>query len=283
LEPLLVERGNGQPARVASLSGSLRKRYGSDLAVPLRTDRPTVIANFVSTLDGVVSYDTPEAHGGGEISGFFEPDRLVMGLLRSVADAVLIGAGTLRAGTREKWTPDYIHPRSATDFASIRADLGLSAQPATVVVTASGELDARHGGISDPSIPVVVLTSNDGARRLRTLGLAAHVEVVALPGDRPAPRSMLDALNERGMSLVLCEGGPHVIGDLVSAGLVDELFLTVAPQLAGRTAAEPRLALIEGRAFTVADAPWGRLVDLRRSGSHLFTRYRFEGETNGDN
>jgi riboflavin biosynthesis pyrimidine reductase len=58
--------------------------------------------------------------------------------------------------------------------------------------------------------------------------------------------------------------------------LIDELFLTIAPQIAGRSESTPRLGLVEGAAFTVDAAPWSRLVDLRRSGDHLFARYRFE-------
>jgi riboflavin biosynthesis pyrimidine reductase len=288
IEPLIQDARlaggeNRRPgmARIAVLPPRLRDRYGSDLAIPLRVDRPTVIANFVTTLDGVVSYDTPEAHGGGEISGFFEPDRFVMGLLRSVADVVLIGAGTLRAGNREKWTPDHVHGPNAAAFAEIRASLGLAGQPTTAVVTASGELDLTHAGLSDPTIPVLLLTSERGAERLRREGVGAHVDIVPLGSDEADPRVALESLRSRGASVVLCEGGPHLIADFVGRQLIDELFLTVAPQIAGRSADAPRLSLLEGRAFRVADAPWARLVDLRRSGSHLFTRYTFEGASHG--
>jgi riboflavin biosynthesis pyrimidine reductase len=283
LEPLITESDTAERSRRANLPASLRDRYGSDLVVPLQTGRPTVIANFVSTLDGVVSYDTPEAHGGGEISGFFEPDRLVMGLLRSVADVVLIGAGTLRAGHREKWTPDYVHKPSAAAFAQIREGVGLSLQPTTAVVTASGDIDLTHEGLADTSVPVLILTTDGGAERLGRHDVAEHVDIVSLGADSVTPGAVLDALSARGGDLVLCEGGPHLIADFIGAKLVDELFLTIAPQIAGRSRDEPRLALVEGTSFTVAGAPWPRLVDLRRSGSHLFTRYRFEGDHLGRN
>jgi riboflavin biosynthesis pyrimidine reductase len=76
-----------------------------------------------------------------------------------------------------------------------------------------------------------------------------------------------------GARLILCEGGPHLIGDLLGAGLLDELFLTVAPQLAGRDEGKPRLALVEGAAFDVGAAPWANLGSVRRSGDLLFLRY----------
>ncbi len=275
LSPLLLDRTPSGKVRGDSLPPGLDARYGGPLAVPLRRDRPTVICNFVSTLDGVVSYNTAEAAGGGEISGHFEPDRFVMGLLRSLADAVLIGAGTLRAAPDERWTADAIHPPSAREFAALRSELGLRAHPMTTVVTASGSIDFRHPGLNDRHVSALVITTEAGATRLPDS--PAHVEVRAV-GDRVGAADILDALAAAGAEVVLCEGGPHLLGQLVEAELVDELFLTFAPQLAGRPADAPRLSLVEGTGFEVAHAPWARLVDLRRAGDHLFTRYRLNGD-----
>jgi riboflavin biosynthesis pyrimidine reductase len=272
----LMSSPPGRGATRAARHPELEARYGGVLAIPQRPDRPTLVSNFVSTLDGVVSYLTPEAAGGGEISGFFEPDRFVMGLLRSLADAVLIGAGTLRAGVDERWTPGFIHPPSAGAFAELRMSLGLRPEPMTAIVSASGSLDFTHPGLAQPDIPVLVLTTNRGAESLRGT-YPGHVDVRAL-GEAIRPAAVIDALADRGAVLVVCEGGPHLIGSLVEAGTIDELFLTLAPQLAGRSPANPRLGLVEGPAFDVSSAPWARLVDLRLAGDHLFTRYRLHGE-----
>ncbi len=78
------------------LPPDLAALYGR-LQFPLHPGRPYVIGNFVSTLDGVVTLNAPGQSGGGPISGFNPHDHLVMGLLRAVADAVIVGAGTLRA------------------------------------------------------------------------------------------------------------------------------------------------------------------------------------------
>ncbi len=274
LVPLLTEVEGG-PRRSRRLSGPLEAGYGGALAIPLRTDRPTLVTNFVSTLDGVVSYNTAEAAGGGEISGFFEPDRFVMGVLRALSDAVLIGAGTLRAAAEERWTAGFIHPPSASDFADLRSQLGLRPHPLTAVVTASGSIDLAHPGLGDPGVPVLVITTDAGARRLGRV--PAHVDVHTT-GDQVRPADILDALAAAAARVVLCEGGPHLLGQLLDARLVDELFLTFAPQLAGRPPDAPRLSLVEGTGFDVASAPWARLVDLRRAGDHLFTRYRLNGE-----
>jgi riboflavin biosynthesis pyrimidine reductase len=90
-----------------------------------------------------------------------------------------------------------------------------------------------------------------------------------------APK-LLDVAGSLGARLVLCEGGPHLIGDLMGAGMVDVLFLTIAPQVAGRDDRAPRLGFVAGRAFPIAEAPWAGLVSVRRAADHLFLRYRLD-------
>ena len=98
--------------------------------------------------------------------------------------------------------------------------------------------------------------------------------VTASSGDQVEPAAIVDVLRERHLDVVVCEGGPTLLGGLIGAGLVDELFLTVAPQVAGRSPDAPRLALVEGVGFAIDDAPWARLVSVMRAESHLFLRYR---------
>ena len=264
-------------ARIARLPTPLAERYGSDLAIRLVDGRPTVVANFVTTLDGVVAFDPAGGLGGGAVSGYFEPDRFVMALLRSIADAVLIGAGTVRSDSKGRWVAASVHPDTANETARVRAELGLATNPTTVIVSASGDLDPRHPALSDPAIPALIATTERGSARLAGLSLADHVVVRVVGQERVDPTTLVKLLGDRGVELVLCEGGPHLIGDLVGAGLLDELFLTTAPQLAGHAKNDKRLSLVEGREFSVDEAPWAELADVRVSGSHLFSRYRFEG------
>jgi len=271
IEPLFSRPSTPPRARRADLPPSLRSVYGGDLSIALRADRPALVTNFVSTLDGVISYNTAESHGGGEISGHFEPDRFVMGLLRAMADVVLVGAGTVRAADRA-WTPTAIHPPSGAQYAALRESLGLRPNPITAVVTGSGAVDLRHPGLADPAVEVVIVTTRVGEVALRQQTVPRHIEIRRL-GDRVEPRDLLEVLASQGAELVLCEGGPHLLGQLLEERVVDEMFLTIAPQLAGRSSATARLSLVEGIAFTVADAPWARLTDLRRAGDHLFARY----------
>ncbi len=260
--------------RGGELPAELRSRYSAPLSIPLRPDRPTIVANFVSTLDGVVALDRIGSSGGREISGGFEPDRFVMGLLRATADAVLVGAGTVRASRSHGWTPAHAHAASAQGFAAWRRRLGLDTRsPATVIVTASGSLEVDD--LPDAAqAPVIVVTTPDGARRLGRRPPAHHVEVVPVGrGDTIPVETLIAFLDARGFRLVLSEGGPALFGQLLEAGLVDEVFLTLAPQLAGRSGSAQRLSLVEGTALAPA-APWGRLQSVLRSENHLFLRYR---------
>jgi riboflavin biosynthesis pyrimidine reductase len=198
-----------------------------------------------------------------------------MGLLRAMADVVLVGAGTVRAAPTHEWTPRRVHRRSATSFEAWRRTLGIeAAQPTTIVATASGDLDLAHPGLSAPDVPVILATTPSGAERLRAAGPRANASIETTGAGRQVPAADLVALAASiGARLVLCEGGPHLIGDLLAAGLLDEVFLTIAPQLAGRDEAKPRLGLVQGTDFSVSDAPWESLGAVRRSGDHLFLRY----------
>ena len=213
--------------------------------------------------------------GGGEISGFYEPDRFVMGLLRSLADVVLVGAGRCaRRPSTAGCRSTSAAPSRATLPSSARA-LVLPPQPMTAIVSASGEIDLGHPGVSDPAVPVLILTTDRGATRLTPH--APHVDVFSFGSSPPTAGDIVELLARRGAELVLTEGGPHLIGQLLSAGLLDELFLTIAPQIVGRDDRTPRLALVENAAFTVDSAPWFNLAELRRNGDHLFTRYQVRG------
>src|ERR1700686_5286480 len=85
--------------KVLPLPPNLARLYGC-LRMPLPRSRPHVFSNFVTTLDGVVSLNVKGHASGGDISGFSVQDRMVMGLLRAVADVVIVGSGTLRADRR---------------------------------------------------------------------------------------------------------------------------------------------------------------------------------------
>ncbi|MGD0861151.1 MAG: dihydrofolate reductase family protein [Candidatus Limnocylindrales bacterium] len=268
----------GAGARGGPLPPALATRFPGELAVPLVPERPTVIANFVSSVDGVVALGPSEpAAGGGEISGFSDADRFMMALLRGLADVVVVGAGTVRVGNRHEWTARKVQPALAGVVVAWRAELRLSAQPTTIVVTASGNLDPAHPGLSAPDVPVIVATTPAGAGRLGSRPLPANITVEAVGSeDRVPAGAILELIQRTGARLALCEGGPHLFGELLRARLIDELFLTMAPQIIGRNSSARRLALVEGTNFGGGRGRWAKLLEVRHAGDDLFLRYRFE-------
>jgi riboflavin biosynthesis pyrimidine reductase len=200
----------------------------------------------------------------------------MMALLRSLADAVIVGAGTVRTGRRHIWTADYLYPALAESFAAWRSELWLAPHPTTVIVTASGNLDGTHSGLNAPGVPVVVVTTRTGAERMSTGLFSSNVQVrVAGDGDKVPVGALLDVVASLGARVALCEGGPHLFTHLIRARLVDELFLTLAPQIVGRDANAKRLALVEGANLSEGRGRWSSLVDVRHAGDDLFLRYRF--------
>ena len=225
-------------------------------------------SNFVSSLDGVVTLGS-QPSAGSIISGRNRWDRFLMGLLRACADAVLLGAGTLRATPGHQWTAEHIFPDLTDAFAQLRADLGRKPRPRLVLVTASGDIQASHTAVIAGA---TVITTTAGAARLqgRLPDSCDVIEVGA--GDAVDMRAALATMRERGYDVVLTEGGPHVTGELVAAGLLDEVFLTVSPVLAGRDR-EPRLGMVAGVELLPERPQWSRLLTARRHSDYLFLRY----------
>jgi riboflavin biosynthesis pyrimidine reductase len=275
-QPLATLLDRSAAADQPVLTEPLRLLYGGDLAFPRLADRPYVVANFVQTLDGVVSYAIRGRSGGGEISGFDATDRFVMGLLRSCADAVMVASGTLHGDSGHVRTPSFIDPDGGERYAALRSRLGRrGTEPLNVIVTGSGRVDLGEPTFHTPGLETVIVTTEEGGRRLRAehgerLGVT-RVRAVAEAGPVP-PAAVLAVLHrEFGVELLLHEGGPRLLGAFLAAGRVDELFLTVAPQVAGRHG-EPRPGLAEGVAFLPDAAPWFDLQSVKRAGSHLFLR-----------
>jgi riboflavin biosynthesis pyrimidine reductase len=264
---LLFEK-DGLPSY--ALPKGLERLYGGRLGF----EAPRLYANFVSSLDGVVALEG-EKHSSQMISGQSEADRFVMGLLRACADAVLIGAGTLRAAPGSLWTPAYICPDAAAEFAELRRHLGRSNEPRLVLLTAHGEMDAHHPALEAGAL---VLTTSLGATKLGNR-LSAASTVVAL-GDGRAIHlvDVISALRGEGHEVVLSEGGPTVITGLLQAGLLNELFLTLSPILAGRSDARGRPGLVEGIELLPSQSILGDLLSIRKHGSHLFLRHAIQPE-----
>jgi len=258
------------PPRLARLYGRLR--------MPLGRARPHLISNFVTTLDGVVSLNVKGHASGADISGWSAQDRMVMGLLRAVADVVIVGAGTLSVDRHHVWTAENIFPGLADEYRRLRAALGKRGPPLHAIVSGSGRIDLGLRVFASGEVPTLIVTTAAGARRLRRQRAPDSVEIRAVRSRTGAirARSILGEVSRASAGkLILVEGGPRLLGDFYAEHLIDEQFLTLSPQIAGRDAGDQRLSLVMGKSFAPRSPLWGTLIDLRRGGSHLFLRYSF--------
>ena len=229
-------------------------------------------ANFVSSIDGIVALEGGTAPSGGIISGRNEADRFVMGLLRCFADAVLVGAGTVRAeGGTALWTPEFIFPAAAEGYRKLRRSLKRDAAPRLVIVTARGDLNPADRALQAGAL--VLTSARSGERLRRVLPSATEVRAVS-DADRIDTHEIIDLLRAEGYSAILTEGGPDLFGQMVANDQVDELFLTVSPALAGQKG-DRSYGLIHGVEFGRTPKKMS-LVSLRRHESHLFLRYLHE-------
>lgn len=188
-----------------------------------------------------------------------------MGLLRACADVVVVGARTLEASPKGSWQAGRVYPAAADAFAELRRSRGRPPSTEVAIVTTGASLDVTHPVLAD----ALVLTTASGAQRLD--GVAREV-VAVNDGELVDMRAAIALLHERGHSLVLSEGGPHLFGELVAHSCVNELFFTVSPLLAGRAEVH-RLALVEGIELLPKSSVDAELLSVRKHDEHLFLRY----------
>jgi len=260
-EPLqvLFDRGPDN----CPLPEPVRTLYGGGFGF----DGPLLYANFVQSIDGVVSLGSVHSPAP-EISGHSPADRFVMALLRAAADGVLVGAGTMR-DTALPWTAQSVFPQLAPDFARLRAGLEKPADPRLILLTASGEIDVGHPALAAGAM---VLTTDAGASKLAS-SLPPECELHVLPGEGEIDMTeALQLVGSQGLRYVLSEAGPTVTGQLVEAGLLDELFLTIAPVFAGGGNGDGS-GLLEGIRMLPDRRESRELISVRCSDSYLFLRY----------
>ena len=171
MEPIrtLFAIRSAKPSEVVLPEG-LRSRYDGNLSfLPAPEQRPYCIANFVSTLDGIVSFNIPGQSEGAQISKSNEEDRFIMGLLRASADAVLVGSGTLQAvGPKGTWLPESVYPAAKDLYRKYRTEvLRKPEYPLVVVVTGTGDLELAGAVFHTPRTRVLILTTEQGKDRRR--------------------------------------------------------------------------------------------------------------------
>ncbi|MGC2209530.1 MAG: dihydrofolate reductase family protein [Candidatus Korobacteraceae bacterium] len=269
------------PGEAATPPDPAMARYGGLVFPPPPPSRPWIYANFVQTLDGIVSLLGDQA-SGADIGGLPE-DRWLMDLLRAHADAVILGMGTLRAEQRlnrpRPRGPVFriVHP----ELEQLRARLGRGRQR-NILVTAHAAFQLGDYAVFDGElVDATVLTTHEGARRLESQR-ASHpaLDIIAVDpaGDSVNMPQAIAALQQRyGIRYLLCEGGPSLYSAMLTAGLIDEKFLTVSPIEVGAMSAHgTRPTVLPNISLSKQDAVHWRWLSCRKVDGYQLHRFRRE-------
>jgi riboflavin-specific deaminase-like protein len=222
---------------------------GLRLAEKARPERPYLILNMVSSLDGKATIDWRTKGLSTEL------DRQLFHHLRTQADAVMVGAGTVRIER-------YGRMAKTDELRDKREREGLARDPLAVLVSARLDVPADLPLLNEPEQRVVIATGSDASLP----DLRGQVEYARVGDDLPLLMARLR--EDHGVRSVLCEGGPTLNSHLLAAGLVDELFLTLNPKLAGGASA---LTIVAGR--ELVEPVELDLVSVAEGGGDLFTRW----------
>jgi riboflavin-specific deaminase-like protein len=240
-----------EPGEIDAEEACAGMRLG-DLAPP---ERPYLVLNMVSTLDGRIAIDGRSGAIGDDA------DRELFVGLRTQADAVMVGAGTIRA---ERYGRLVRKPERRER----RVAEGLDPDPLAVIVSARLRVPPDLPLLQDPHSTVVILTASE--EELPEVPARVHY-LRGPPGIDLELRPLIERLrSDFGVRSILCEGGPSLNASLIRESLVDELFLSLAPKLAGG----PPLTLLTGD--PLPEPLRGELVWLLEHDSSLFGRYRLQ-------
>jgi riboflavin-specific deaminase-like protein len=223
---------------------------GLRLAALAPPGRPYLGLNMVSSLDGKATIDWRTKGLSSEL------DRRLFHNLRTQADAVMVGAGTIRQERYGRLT-------KSGELRAKRIQEGLAGDPLAVIVSARLDLAADLPILNEPEQRVVIATGSDATLP----GLGAQVEYARVGDDLPRLMTYLEEVH--GVRTVLCEGGPTLNSYLFAAGLVDELFLTFNPKVVGGAAA---LTIVAAR--ELVEPAELELVSVAEGDGELFTRWR---------
>jgi riboflavin biosynthesis pyrimidine reductase len=230
------------------------ERYAGDDRTPPAEDRPWVLVNMIATVDGATAVEGRSGGLGGPA------DKLVFRALRAVADVILVGAGTVRAES-------YGTPQPMP---------GRPTPPRLAIVTQSLELDVEARVFTEaPEGGRPFVVTSEASDPVRRAELSKVAELVLAGRGEVDLGTAVAQLAARGARVVLCEGGPSLNGHLISAGVIDEMCVSLAPLLAAGSS--PRVAHGSGR-------PVPHTFSLDRvleSGGYLFLRYVRRAELSG--
>jgi riboflavin biosynthesis pyrimidine reductase len=192
--------------------------YATDERPP-PADRPWVLMNMISSADGGTAVDGVSGGLGGE------PDKEVFRAVRGVADVILVASNTVKA---ESYGP----PQTPPSIQEQRRARGQTAKPTMAVVSSKLDFDFASALFTDPDTACIIFVPEDTHAEDRDR-VPDRVEVVPVGTGLVDLVGALHVLRQRGVSTLLCEGGPTLVGQLVAADVVDEVCLSLSPSLIG--------------------------------------------------
>jgi len=279
----LLDRGGGEN----QLTEELTKLYGGPLGFERRSEaRPFVVVNFVTTIEGLTSYGIPGKAGGGWISGFNKQDVFIMGLLRSFADGVAVGANTLRSEPEHLWTSEFIDKDHETEFVKLRQSLSKSRKtPLQIFVTSSGNvLDTTKNlpkAFLAPDVETLIVTTEEGKnvvkKEFQKFSAVPGVLVaykVEKPNEVNIPMMMDRLERDYGIEFLLVEGGSGFNGSVTHAEQYDEYFQTISPRIIGTDKNKPRQISVSGFERSPEDTLPHDLISVKNHENYLYLRWK---------
>jgi riboflavin biosynthesis pyrimidine reductase len=220
--------------------------------------RPYLLLNMIATTDGRATLGGRSGPLGGRA------DKELLYGLRTAVDAVMAGAGTVRAERYGQLIRDD-HGRA------IRRERGLAEEPLACIVSGRLALDSGIPLLAESGTRVAILTPSEASLPQDCRAEISYIRS-ARDGQLDLPGALAELHERLGVRTLLCEGGPHLNAQLLAHGLVDELFLTLSPKLAGGDAVSETLRIVSGPEF---DPPLElELAGALEHDSYLFLRYR---------
>ena len=267
------------------LPPNLKQLYGPfGFPEPRDARRPHTTSNFVMSLDGRAAFREIAGQAGGREISRSREDRWLMDFLRVHHDAQLMGAGTLRAESGPHglgWDYAIVDP----ELVDYRKRLNLGPQR-VLVLTGSGEINLEYRLFNSARVEPWIITAKDGEKLLRLRIRDAHKEnlkIIAV-GDGSIVNltgAMQVLRQQHGIHTLLCEGGPHLYGEMLKENLIDEDFRTLSLQVVGPSSKLDleRPTSYGNFSYTPETAPWFRFISIHYAlPHHAFFRLRYEGQ-----
>jgi len=221
---------------------------------PAAADRPWVLANMISSVDGAATLEGTSGALGSPA------DKAMFSALRQVPDVILVASGTVQA---EQYRP----PSPPAEVRARREAAGLTPVPRLAIVTGHLNLDLDGPLFTDTATRPILLTV-EAVPEARRQAAGAVADVLVAGQGRVQLDQALHLLHQQGIAVVLCEGGPSLLGQLAGADVLDELCLTVSPLLVGGD----ELRIVRGAAEATVRRPLV-LDRVLEEDSMLFLRY----------